>query len=479
MTGLPATNNGNVWGQKVNGVPRSYTYDGFNRLTSASQGGGQSYTYDTRGNRAATGAGTNSLEVPTNYTAYSSDNRNSSWDYDGSGNVIRIPSTSLGPVIRSATYDYDGDGRRVKKTVTPSGAAAITTVFVYDPMGELAAEFGSTNDAGTRYLTADHLGSTRLITKQDGSVDKTYDYLPFGEEYSTTSPIYPQLGGPNSIKFTSKERDAETGLDFFEARYYSSAQGRFTSPDEFKGGFLDAFSGQSAFQPGPLPYADISDPQTLNKFAYVRNNPLRYTDPNGHCIEDFCIGEAILLGALGGGVGGTLVQKVSDFFTGHDSSLRELGAAFVGGAIIGGTGGAAAPLSIPLEVAAVGSAGMVGGVAQRAISTGSMNETTKNPGDLGKDFVAAATVNRGANLVTTAATGSERGAVAELSRQQGRTTTTSSFQKITARLQNANGRLSQKAAATSAAAATATDALRTGIEKQKHKNCSSELEGCR
>jgi RHS repeat-associated protein len=89
-------------------------------------------------------------------------------------------------------------------------------------------------------------------------------------------------------KFTGKERDAETGLDFFEARYFSAAQGRFTSPDEFKGGFLDAFTGQAAFQSGPLPYADISDPQTLNKYAYVRNNPLRYTDPDGHCLWDLC-----------------------------------------------------------------------------------------------------------------------------------------------------------------------------------------------
>ena len=45
-------------------------------------------------------------------------------------------------------------------------------------------------------------------------------------------------------KFTSKERDAESGLDFFEARYYSSAQGRFTSPDEFKGGIVDAFTNK-------------------------------------------------------------------------------------------------------------------------------------------------------------------------------------------------------------------------------------------
>jgi RHS repeat-associated protein len=72
------------------------------------------------------------------------------------------------------------------------------------------------------------------------------------------------------------------GLDFFGARYFSAAQGRFTSPDEFTGGIVDPFTGQQVGQPGPLPYADITDPQTLNKYAYVRNNPLRYVDPDGH-----------------------------------------------------------------------------------------------------------------------------------------------------------------------------------------------------
>jgi RHS repeat-associated protein len=84
--------------------------------------------------------------------------------------------------------------------------------------------------------------------------------------------------------FTGKERDAETGLDYFLARYYSGAQGRFLSPDEFKGGPDDALTGADITPPGPLPYADIGNPQTLNKYAYVINNPLRYTDPDGHLI---------------------------------------------------------------------------------------------------------------------------------------------------------------------------------------------------
>lgn len=72
-----------------------------------------------------------------------------------------------------------------------------------------------------------------------------------------------------TVQFTGKERDAETGLDFMEARYYSSAQGRFTSPDVMMG------------KPEWL-----VDPQRWNRYAYVRNNPLKYIDPNG---EDLVI----------------------------------------------------------------------------------------------------------------------------------------------------------------------------------------------
>ncbi len=108
---------------------------------------------------------------------------------------------------------------------------------------------------------------------------------------------------------TGKERDAETGLDYFGARYFSGAQGRFTSPDW-------------SAKPEAVPYADLTDPQTLNLYGYVRNNPLARPDVDGHCtdpatcaVEGAAIGEfAGPLGAVAGGVlgaaAGAFVGKV-------------------------------------------------------------------------------------------------------------------------------------------------------------------------
>ena len=87
-------------------------------------------------------------------------------------------------------------------------------------------------------------------------------FLPYGQEWN------PQLT-TNHYKFTGKERDAESGLDFFGARFYSSAMGRWMSPD-----WVD--------KPEPVPYADLTDPQSLNLYGYVRNNPMNHADGDGH-----------------------------------------------------------------------------------------------------------------------------------------------------------------------------------------------------
>jgi RHS repeat-associated protein len=169
--------------------------------------------------------------------------------------------------IGGAEYFYDGDGRRVKKIV-----GTVETLFVYNITGRLVAEYtlnSQPGNDGTSYLTSDTLGTPRVITGADGSVKARHDYLPFGEEISSqfggrsNNPGYLAVDNVGQ-KFTLKERDTETGLDYFLARYYSSTQGRFTSPDPIFG------SSQQ-----------IANPQSWNLYGYVNNNPLASLDPTG------------------------------------------------------------------------------------------------------------------------------------------------------------------------------------------------------
>jgi RHS repeat-associated protein len=128
------------------------------------------------------------------------------------------------------------------------------------------------------YYHTDALGSVRAVTKQvNGTwqVVARHDYMPFGEEVAPPSP--PQ----DKRLFTGRERDSETGLDYFEARYLMASAARFTTPDEFNGGRIGLVPpAPLAFN--PLPYADITNPQSLNKYAYCMNNPLAWVDPDGH-----------------------------------------------------------------------------------------------------------------------------------------------------------------------------------------------------
>jgi RHS repeat-associated protein len=133
----------------------------------------------------------------------------------------------------------------------------------------LSAWNSGTGGVDIRWLVTDQLGTPRIIIDKTGSLAnaKRHDYLPFGEELpaGTGGRTADQGYSGDNIrqKFTQKERDNETGLDYFGARYYASAQGRFSSTDPLLS------SGQ------------LEDPQTWNRYSYTLNNPLRYVDPTG------------------------------------------------------------------------------------------------------------------------------------------------------------------------------------------------------
>ena len=217
--------------------------------------GSATWTYDAAGNQQTTGPGSYA-------NTFDAENR--------------LVTSAIGGV--TTTYGYDGAGQRVQKVT-----GSTTTVYVYDAAGELAAEYDSAavppaSACGTCYLTADALGSTRMITDETATPRECHDFLPFGEEITRSAGCYATTTS-NTLKFTGKERDQETGLDYFGARYLSSAQERWTTVD-----------------PGLFLAKAVLDPQRWNAYGYGLNNPLRYFDPDGADSKEVQFGRVNLIG---------------------------------------------------------------------------------------------------------------------------------------------------------------------------------------
>ena len=299
--------NGNVF-QILNEVDSTrsaaFTYDPLNRIsqanttnTTSSNCWGEAYTIDAWGNMtniaAAPGIGGSCFTENLNNPVTTA-NQLTGYCYDTAGNPLlygACPSGSFTPTYdydaenrlynpqAEYTYFYDADGVRIRK----AASATVGTMYWPDPSGEYLME---TNGSGTineeyiyfngariarvdrpsgtvHYYRSNHLGTASVITDASGNIEQQTDYYPFG------GVAYTSGSDPNHYKFTGKERDAESGLDEFGARYYGSSLGRFMTPDW-------------ATTPIDVPYADFGNPQSLNLYSYVKNNPTTMGDPDGH-----------------------------------------------------------------------------------------------------------------------------------------------------------------------------------------------------
>ena len=286
-----------------------FVYDNLNRLTAGSassgtfQGDADCFSYDSFGNRlsgtfSANPCPATPLQVPSPVN-----NRISGLGYSASGNVTGgdgnyylYDSENRVCAFQGAFgggltgYIYDAAGARVAKgtlsgfSCPNGGNFTPTTEFLLGQGGEQVTELtvsgtsinwdhsnayasgkllATYDGAGVHFQLSDWLGSKRVQTNVAGIPDETCTSLPFGDNLNCSGT------DPSHLHFTGKERDQESGLDYFGARYMSSNMGRFMSPD------------WSAKQE-PVPYSKLDNPQSLNLYSYVLNNPLSNVDPDGH-----------------------------------------------------------------------------------------------------------------------------------------------------------------------------------------------------
>ena len=276
-------------------------YDTLNRLTTATVAGSPSNTltwsYDPFGNRETQGPNGGTL----NYPAFNNRVSGSGYTYDYSGNVTEDPSNQYGydgegrlctvynKTLKSYTgYAYDGLGNRVAKgggmnSLSCDNSFTPTSSFIVGSNGEQLDEMNGTGavfsnvfangqllatyqfpTANWTFALNDWLGTKRVVANANGTQAETCTGLPFGD-----SPPCNGTGDPSPQHFTGKERDIESNNDYFGARYYSNNTGRFLSPDWSE-------------DPDSVPYANLENPQSLNLYGYVNNNPLSKTDADGH-----------------------------------------------------------------------------------------------------------------------------------------------------------------------------------------------------
>ncbi len=274
----------------VPGQSATYGYDEFNRLSTRTTTGtvlNYSYTYDRWGNRTAQTITAGGSGPQTSVSINTSTNQISSggFSYDAAGNM-----TNDG--YHSYTYDADGNITAVDGTTdtyvynalnqrVSSIVSGTTTEYVFNANGKRVSEWNGSGHAqlkgkyywggqpvayyvpssAAHFEHQDWLGTERVRTSYNGSVENSYTSLPFGDAQT------PAANGTDANHFAALDHDAESYTDHAQFRQYSNTQGRWLSPDPYAGSY------------------DFSNPQSLNRYVYALNNPLGLIDPSG---LDYC-----------------------------------------------------------------------------------------------------------------------------------------------------------------------------------------------
>jgi RHS repeat-associated protein len=237
------------------------------------------------------------------------------------GKTINYNYDNMPKSMNGTTFVYDYSGHRVKKNSTVyigklyECTSGTCTKYIFAGSNRIAMKTGST----INYYHTDHLGSSSVITDASGNKAEELYYYPYGKTRYNSGSVNLKH------KFTGQELDEETGLYNYGARYYDPEIGRFISPDSI--------------------VQDYTDPQTLNRYSYCRNNPVIITDPSGNIfiIDDIIIAAVTYVvanaaviaegAAIGAAIGGASAAVTG----GNVWQGMALGA--VSGAVFAGVGG--------------------------------------------------------------------------------------------------------------------------------------------
>ena len=282
----------------------AYVYGGVGNANphAVTQAGSINVGYDDRGNLNTKDAKSFNYNYKNELAQFTEGDFEANFLYDQSGsrvwknnlmhNVTDKGGVWIGDVESSQEYNLKDLYTYVTKASGQISYAKKSHIYLNDQ--QIASIYtndypNSTPNSRTVYHHRDHLGSAS-IDSSDNGVEEWNDYYPWGEVRNTQSMLpLNQAPFDNDYKFTGQEYDSEMGMYYYDARYYDPELGRFAGVDKLQ--LVLGNQRSLTYLSGKQLAEVLINPQALNFYTYVANNPLKYTDPTGNCFWDLCLVE--------------------------------------------------------------------------------------------------------------------------------------------------------------------------------------------